>query len=57
MLSADKTQVAPLSGQGSHQIAALGKANALIIVPEWAESLKDGDEADVLILPLRLSAQ
>jgi molybdopterin molybdotransferase len=51
VLSADKTQVTPLSGQGSHQIAALGKANALIIVPEWAESLKDGDGADVLVLP------
>jgi molybdopterin molybdotransferase len=57
VLSEDKTQVAPLSGQGSHQIAALGKANALIIVPEWVESLKDGDGADVLVLPLRLSAQ
>jgi molybdopterin molybdotransferase len=51
VLSADKTQVTPLSGQGSHQIAALGKANALIIVPESAEFLKDGDAADVLVLP------
>jgi molybdopterin molybdotransferase len=51
VLSADKTQVTPLSGQGSHQIAALGKANALIIVPERTESLKDGDAADVLVLP------
>ncbi|MCW2932593.1 MAG: molybdopterin biosynthesis protein [Actinomycetia bacterium] len=51
VLSADKTLVTPLSGQGSHQIAALGKANALIIVPEWTESLKDGDAADVLVLP------
>jgi molybdopterin molybdotransferase len=51
VLSADKTQVTPLSGQGSHQIAALGKANALIIVPESTEFLKDGDAADVLVLP------
>jgi molybdopterin molybdotransferase len=51
VLSVDKTQVTPLSGQGSHQIAALGKANALIIVPESTELLKDGDAADVLVLP------
>jgi molybdopterin molybdotransferase len=51
VLSADKMQVTPLSGQGSHQIAALGKANALIIVPEGTQSLADGDEADVLVLP------
>ena len=51
LLSADKMLVTPLSGQGSHQIAALGKANALIIVPESTESLKDGDAVDVLVLP------
>jgi molybdopterin molybdotransferase len=43
--------VAPLSGQGSHQIAALGKANALIIVPEWETQLPAGDTVDVLVLP------
>jgi molybdopterin molybdotransferase len=51
VLSADKTQVAPLSGQGSHQVAELGKANALIVVPERVESLKDGDGVEVLVLP------
>ncbi len=51
VLSADKTQVTPLSGQGSHQIAALGRANALIVVPEEARSLEAGDAADVVILP------
>ena len=51
VLSQDKTQVTPLSGQGSHQIAALGKANALIIVPEWVVALAEGDKADVLVLP------
>jgi molybdopterin molybdotransferase len=51
VLSEDQTQVTPLSGQGSHQIAALGKANALIIIPEWVVSLSEGDKADVLILP------
>lgn len=43
--------VTPLSGQGSHQIATLGKANALIIVPEWVVQLREGDEAEVLCLP------
>jgi molybdopterin molybdotransferase len=51
VLSQDKTRVTPLSGQGSHQIAALGKANALIVVPERTQSLQDGDAAEVLVLP------
>jgi molybdopterin molybdotransferase len=51
VLSEDRTQVTPLSGQGSHQIAALGKANALISVPEWAVSLQEGEEAEVIVLP------
>ena len=44
-------QVTPLSGQGSHQIAALGRANALIIVPEPETRLAQGDTVDVLVLP------
>jgi molybdopterin molybdotransferase len=47
----DGTQVTPLSGQGSHQIAYLGRANALIIVPEWETQLPAGDTVDVLVLP------
>jgi molybdopterin molybdotransferase len=43
--------VVPLSGQGSHQIAHLGRANALIIVPEWETSLPAGHTVDVLVLP------
>jgi molybdopterin molybdotransferase len=43
--------VAPLSGQGSHQVATLGKANALIVVPEWVVQLKEGDDTEVLCLP------
>jgi len=43
--------VAPLSGQGSHQLATLGKANALIVVPEWVVQLRDGETADVMSLP------
>jgi molybdopterin molybdotransferase len=45
-------QVAPLTGQGSHQVAALGQANALIVVPEWAVKMAAGDTAEVLVLPL-----
>jgi molybdopterin molybdotransferase len=52
VLSEDKAQVTPLSGQGSHQIAALGRATALIVVPEWVVSLGEGDKAHVLVLPL-----
>jgi len=47
----DGSKVAPLSGQGSHQIAYLGRANALIVVPEWESRLPAGDTVDVLVLP------
>jgi molybdopterin molybdotransferase len=47
----DGTKVTPLSGQGSHQIASLGRANALIIVPEWETRLPADDTVDVLVLP------
>jgi molybdopterin molybdotransferase len=47
----DDGKVQPLSGQGSHQIASLGRANALIIVPEWETQLPAGDEVEVLVLP------
>jgi molybdopterin molybdotransferase len=47
----DGNKVTPLSGQGSHQIAHLGRANALVIVPEWETSLPAGDTVDVLVLP------
>jgi molybdopterin molybdotransferase len=43
--------VTPLSGQGSHQVAALGRANALIVVPEGVAQMGEGDTADVLCLP------
>lgn len=45
-------KVEPLSGQGSHQIASLGRANALIVVPESETGLPAGDTVDVLVLPL-----
>jgi molybdopterin molybdotransferase len=44
-------RVTPLTGQGSHQVATLGRANALIVVPEWAVQLAQGDPAEVLVLP------
>jgi molybdopterin molybdotransferase len=44
-------RVAPLTGQGSHQVATLGKANALIIVPEWVVQMAAGETAEVLVLP------
>jgi molybdopterin molybdotransferase len=47
----DGSKVTPLSGQQSHQIASLGRANALIIVPEQETQLPAGDTVDVLVLP------
>jgi molybdopterin molybdotransferase len=44
-------RVAPLTGQASHQVATLGKANALIVVPERAVKMAAGETADVLVLP------
>jgi molybdopterin molybdotransferase len=43
--------VAPVSGQASHQLAALAHANALIIVPEGLAELAEGTGVDVLVLP------
>jgi molybdopterin molybdotransferase len=51
VLDRGRGQVTPLTGQESHQVATLGKANALIIVPEWVVQLAEGETADVLILP------
>jgi molybdopterin molybdotransferase len=47
----DGSKVTPLSGQGSHQIAYLGRANALIIVPEWETTLPADHDVEVLLLP------
>jgi molybdopterin molybdotransferase len=44
-------RVTPLSGQGSHQLAALASANALIVVPEEVTEMAGGDVANVLSLP------
>jgi molybdopterin molybdotransferase len=47
----DGDRVAPLTGQGSHQIASLGRANALIVVPERETRLPAGGTVEVLVLP------
>jgi molybdopterin molybdotransferase len=51
VLDAAHGLVTPLTGQGSHQVATLGKANALVIVPEWVTQMAESDTADVLVLP------
>jgi molybdopterin molybdotransferase len=43
--------VTPLSGQASHQLASLARANALVIVPEQVTEMHEGAEADVMVLP------
>ncbi|MFE9685070.1 gephyrin-like molybdotransferase Glp [Streptomyces sp. NPDC006285] len=43
-------EVAPVGGAGSHLIAALAHADALIVVPESVESVEPGTEVDVVLL-------
>jgi molybdopterin molybdotransferase len=51
VLDRSRAQVTPLSGQGSHQVATLGKANALVVVPEQVVQMAEGETAEVLVLP------
>jgi molybdopterin molybdotransferase len=51
VLDRTRGQVAPLTGQGSHQVATLGQADALVIVPERVTAMSEGDTAEVLVLP------
>ena len=51
VLDRARGRVTPLTGQGSHQVATLGKANALVIVPERVLHMTGGDIAEVLVLP------
>jgi len=51
VLDRGRGRVAPLTGQGSHQVATLGKANALIIVPEWVVQMAQDESVEVLVLP------
>ncbi|NSL43123.1 gephyrin-like molybdotransferase Glp, partial [Streptomyces sp. 8P21H-1] len=43
-------EVTPVGGAGSHLVAALAHADALIVVPEAVESLEPGTEVDVVRL-------
>lgn len=43
--------VTPVTGQASHQLASLARANALVIIPEDVTSLDAGATVDVLELP------
>ncbi|MFI1940395.1 gephyrin-like molybdotransferase Glp [Streptomyces purpureus] len=42
--------VTPVGGTGSHLIAALAHADALLVVPEDTTSVKPGDELDVVLI-------
>jgi len=50
-LDQEGAAVHPLTGQNSHQIASLAKANALIVVPEQVTDLPAGEVVEVLELP------
>jgi molybdopterin molybdotransferase len=50
VLAADRTSVMPLTGQASHQLGALARADALIVIPEGVTAMREGDVADVLFL-------
>ncbi|WP_406861435.1 gephyrin-like molybdotransferase Glp [Streptomyces sp. HUAS MG47] len=47
---AESGTVAPVGGAGSHLIAALAHADALLVVPEDTTSLEPGEELDVVLL-------
>jgi molybdopterin molybdotransferase len=44
-------QVTPVTGQASHQLASLARANALVIVPEPVTWLEAGSTVEVIELP------
>ncbi|MEV1022235.1 gephyrin-like molybdotransferase Glp [Streptomyces sp. NPDC050264] len=47
---AEAGEVAPVGGSGSHLIAALAHADALIVVPEDVTAVEPGTEVDVVLL-------
>ncbi len=47
---AETGRVAPVGGSGSHLVAALAHADALIVVPEDVTSVEPGAEVDVVLL-------
>jgi molybdopterin molybdotransferase len=50
-LDAAAGEVTPVSGQHSHQLASLARADALVIVPEQVTELPAGAKVDVMELP------
>jgi len=50
ILDRESGSVMPLTGQNSHQIASLARADALIVIPEPVTSLPAGELVDVLEL-------
>ncbi|MFD8257061.1 molybdotransferase-like divisome protein Glp [Streptomyces werraensis] len=42
--------VTPVGGAGSHLVAALARANALVVVPEHVEDVAPGTEVEVILL-------
>jgi len=46
----DDGSVTPVGGAGSHLVAALAQADALIVVPEDVESVEPGTEVEVVLL-------
>jgi molybdopterin molybdotransferase len=51
ILDVEHATVTPVSGQASHQLASLARANALIIVPEPVTEMPAGSSVDILVLP------
>ena len=51
ILDAETGKITPVSGQSSHQLASLARANALIILPEPVTEVRAGSDVDVLVLP------
>ncbi len=51
ILNSSAGLVTPVSGQMSHQLASLARANALVVIPESVTSLPAGETVDVLELP------
>ena len=51
VLDSSAGTVAAVSGQSSHQLASLARANVLIIVPESVTGMPEGADVDVLVLP------
>ncbi|WP_425582516.1 gephyrin-like molybdotransferase Glp, partial [Streptomyces synnematoformans] len=46
----DGAEVAPVGGAGSHLVAALARANALVVVPEETTEVEPGSPVDVVLL-------